>query len=439
MTPTAAPTLTATPAPSELFTPTPVPTLTPTSVEQPQFTPTLTPTATGTEATAETPTFEPPTPTGTPTPTATPPVCTITATPLQLNAGDTTVLEIHAPGAEAVRLDGAAGVIAELGPVAEVVRYTFVVPAALFGNGDAATVTATARYAGGATATCTVVFERVRSSGRSVNVVAAHGEGGYTAAQVMTSYGLDYIPPYVMTAGPQTLQVHLASLQLGDDRSVALLGGQQLASIPFTALPDGSVGPISFTVPQGQVLLLQVGDAQGRHFDTSRYLPVPYVAHSGDVAVLAFRDPGGIWHFRMEGSFELGRSQDLIYMSEAASRHLARVVGGTVLDNDVGRALARQARFGLWQLPGASAPDGPWATQYMAAQCGQRMVYDPDVVPAFVRVTGTNQFEDLRTAAAFASSLRSFPPPPNAADKFGPWYCTQVTQVWQAPAVGGEP
>ena len=331
------------------------------------------------------------------------------------------------------------GIIADLGPVAEVVRYTLVLSAALFGEGDAATVTATARYAGGATAVCSVEFARVRSAGRSVSVVAAHGEGGYTAAQVMTSYGLDYIPPYVMTAGPQTLQVHLASLQLGADRSVALLGGQQLASIPFTALPDGSVGPISFTVPQGQVLLLQVGDAQGRHFDTSRYLPVPYVAHSGDVAVLAFRDPGGIWHFRMEGSFELGRSQDLIYMSEVASQHLARVVGGTVLDNDVGRALARQAQFGLWQLPGAGVPDGPWATQYMAAQCGQRMVYDPNVVPPFVRVTGTNQFEDLRTPEEFDSSLRSFPPPPNAADKFGPWYCTEVTQTWQAPAVGSEP
>ena len=75
----------------------------------------------------------------------------------------------------------------------------------------------------------------------------------------------------------------------------------------------------------------------------------------------------------------------------------------------------------------------------MAAQCGERMVYDPDVVPAFVRVTGTNQFEDLRTPEEFDSSLRSFPPPPNAADKFGPWYCTEVTQAWRAPAVGGEP
>ena len=74
----------------------------------------------------------------------------------------------------------------------------------------------------------------------------------------------------------------------------------------------------------------------------------------------------------------------------------------------------------------------------MAAQCGQRMVYDPNVVPPFVRVTGTNQFEDLRTAEEFASSLRSFPPPPNAADKFGPWYCTEVTQAWRAPAVGGD-
>ena len=365
--------------------------------------------------------------------------CTIAADPVTLSDGEGTTLEIHAPGAISLELQSFAGLLAKFAPVPEVVQYSFVPPAALFGSDGQAVITAVAAQPGGMSASCAVVLLRAAPAGRSVNVVAAHGEGGYTAEQVMASYGLDYIPPYVMTAGPQTLQVHRADLQLGADHSVELLGGQQLASIPFTALPDGSVGPISFTVPQGQVLLLQVGDAQGRHFDTSRYLPVPYVAHSGDVAVLAFRDPGGIWHFRMEGSFAWGRSQDLIHMSEVASQHLARVIGGTVLDNDVGRALARQARFGLWQLPGASAPDGPWATQYMAAQCGQRMVYDAGVVPAFVRITGTNQFEDLRTAEEFDSSLRSFPPPPNAADKFGPWYCAQVTQPWQPPGVRSEP
>ena len=262
---------------------------------------------------------------------------------------------------------------------------------------------------------------------------ALHGKQGYTESQVKLSYQLDYIPPFVFGEGTQIMYVQLAEMMRYPDNGVELKGGHLIAGIPFNVNDDGSVDEIVFQVPGGALLILQVGDQEGRHFDASRYIPVPYINRDGHVVVYAYRTPGGIWHFELTGGLDMTRSRELIFMAEVASQHLARVIGGTVMENSVGRALGRQERFGLWQRPDVERPDGPWASQYMAAQCGKRIYYDANVTPGFVRVTGAVSFDDLRNEDTFWLSLRSFPPPPNMDAKYQAWYCAEVKSTWRPP------
>ncbi|MBV7337031.1 SH3 domain-containing protein [Chloroflexi bacterium TSY] len=262
-----------------------------------------------------------------------------------------------------------------------------------------------------------------------------HGKQGYTEEEVKQSFELDYIPPFVFGEGTQIMYVQLAEMERYVDNGVELKGGHLIAGIPFHVNDDGSVDQIIFHVPGGSIIILQVGDQEGRHFDTSRYMPAPYVADNGHTVVHAYRTPSGIWHFELVGAFDMSRSRDVIFMAEVASQHLAREIGGTVMENSVGRALAREGRFGLWQRPDVEVPDGPWASQYMAAQCGQIMYYNANVTPHFVNVTGTVSFENLRDEDMFWRSLRSFPSPPNLDAKYKAWYCANVKNNWQSPAV----
>jgi len=261
------------------------------------------------------------------------------------------------------------------------------------------------------------------------------GKQGYAAEQVRQAYKLEYIPPFVFGEGIQILYIHLVEMERQSDNGINLKGGRLIAGIPFKVNDDGSVDEIIFYVPRRSIILLQMGDQEGRHFDVSRYMPVPLTNNNGSAVVSAYRTPGGIWHFEIAGDFDMSRSRDLFFMAEVASQHLAREIGGTVMENSIGRALARTEHFGLWQRPDTDWPDGPWASQYMAAQCGKPMYYNANVTPAFINVTGAVSFDDLRSDDMFWESLRAFPPPPNMNAKYKRWYCENVNSSWQPPMV----
>jgi hypothetical protein len=280
-----------------------------------------------------------------------------------------------------------------------------------------------------------------------VEIRVSHGDSGYTLQEVLDSYDSTFVPGFVFGEGEALLGINYVYWADQPNGGASVIGGQFDGTVKIWIKSDGKIEDVSFPAACGSLLKLQVQDQQGRHLDQSRYIAVPYRANSADAyaRVHVTRDPGGEWHSVIEGDVDLAKSAHIIHVAEILSQYEAREIGTNIMENNVSRSLAVQGKFSLWQWASDKFWDSPWATQAMAAMCGKTAYYDNNVVPFFVKITGKNKFEDLRTDAGKQTSLSSFPKPPNMpsspSDKETlkkPWSCNDVHNTWTPPEVTGK-